>query len=137
MNNIKLLSSTTKSLSVAMAKWDENIFGSSTVLPQLFVNPIDGTLRPVRINYFFKLSFIVSEQVSTLCLACVSWFQPHPCRFSIGKPAQVWCKGAFESEGLHSFLPLHSLSCRCIHTILQLGGEDCLVIVPLVESFNF
>ena len=53
---------------IAMAKWDENIFGSSTVLPQLFVNPIDGTLRPVRINYFFKLSFIVSEP----------WFQPHP-----------------------------------------------------------
>lgn len=44
IDNIKLPSSTTKSLSIAMAKWDEDLFGSSpTVLPRLFVNPCSSS----------------------------------------------------------------------------------------------
>lgn len=116
-----------------MASWDENIFGRSpTFLPRLFVNPNDAALRPVRIEYFLKLSYFLSgSEGSQSCFVRVSWFQPHPSRFSVGKPAQIWCKGAFEPEGLHSFLPLHFLSHRCIHSVVEIAGEHCLVVVPL------
>ena len=133
-NDQIFLSSTYKYMSVAMAKWDEDIYGSSpTTFPRLFANPIDATLRPVRINFFLKLSYLVSDVVYTHYFVYVSWFQPHPCRFSIGKPAQLWCKSAFEAEGIYSFLPLHSISCRCIHTLMQINGDTCLAVVPLVN----
>ena len=129
-----ILSTTTKSTSIVMALWDQDIFGHApTFLPRLFVNPVDANLRPVRINYFLKLSYCTSEVVHTHHFVCVSWFQPHPSRFSIGKPAQIWCKNAFEPEGLHSFLSLDRLSSRCIHTVLEVAGEYCLVVVPLIE----
>ena len=132
INGTKYLSTTAKCKSIVMASWDEDIFGSSpTFLPRLFVNPIDAALRPVQIDYFLKLSYFLSDSVCSQFFVRVSWFQPHPSRFSIGKPAQVWCKGTFEPEGLHSFLPLHFLSHRCIHSVLEVAGEYCLVVVPL------
>ena len=70
-----------------------------------------------------------------LCFVVVAWFKPHPSQFEIGKPAQVWCEQLFESAGLHSFLPIHQLCCRCVYSTMKLHDENLLVniVVPLVE----
>ena len=115
-----MLPSTTKS---AIAEWDENIFGSSTVLPRLFVNPIDGTLRPVRINNFFILSYIVNKSLlfvllvylgSSLILAGLALVSLHKYGAKVHLNRKAY---------IHFY---HYIPCPvCIHTIIVTGSKDC------------
>lgn len=93
-----------------MAHWDEDLFGHPpTVLPANTVNPSDASFRPFKIDYFARASFDVNGDTHQFVCAMVSWFEPHPARFELGKPVQVWCNGLFESVGEYSFLPLDLL----------------------------
>ena len=96
------------------------------------VNPEDNILRPVKIHYLMKVSFLINtSHTKHICFVGVSWFQPHPYRFEIGKPAQVWCYQQFESHGQQSFLPVHNLCSRCVHSIIKVHkfNENVLVLV--------
>ena len=135
MNGVTFRCSTCKKLSIALACWDDTLFGCcpTPLACSTLINPQDATHRPVNIEYFVKISYTVCNSVHTMCFVVVAWFQPHPSRFEIGKPAQVWCKQLFESAGLHSFLPIHHLCCRCVYSTIKLHEENVLVVVPLVE----
>ena len=135
LKGIRYEGTTKKKSSISFAAWNEKIFGPSptSLTCTRLVNPEDTTLRPVRIEYFVKMSYTVNDIADNMCLVVVSWFQPHPCRFEIGKPAQVWCHQLFEVHGVHSFLPVDDLRCRCVHSVIKLHDENVLVVVPLVE----
>ena len=91
----------------------------------------DSKFRPVRIHHFIKLSLTVEHNVQFLLLTVVSWYLPHPEKVIMDKPAQVWCYSKFECSGMHSFVPLHYLKCRCALCVNTL--HEFLVVVPLVE----
>lgn len=116
---------------VVLASWDkEALFGAPpTQLPDSD-RPMANE-RPVNIHYYLKTT--VSGSNSDLILASVSWFYPHPDRWTLGKPAQLWCSNMFESFGMYSFLPLSHLICRCAHGTKLMKDEQLLVVVPLVE----
>ena len=120
---------------IVMASWDKSgLFGPPpTALPNS--DSPSANNRPVNIHYYIKATFTGYElPASSLILAHVSWFYPHPNRCAIGNPAQLWCSNMFESFGMHSFLPLDHLMCRCAHGIQPFEeDESLLVIVPLVE----
>lgn len=133
-NGTKLLSSSSKHMSVLLATWNEDVFGQD-FLPSSLQNPADANLRPVKVNYFLKLSYHAqSDTVHTHTFISVSWFLHHPSRFEFGKPVQLWCKNAFEPGGLHSFVPLNYVVSRCIHSSMHVDGEDCLVVIPLINN---
>lgn len=133
VNNIVYPSTSKRKSSIALANWDEELFGPPPSTGTTVINPQDITLRPIRIEHFVMISYSLNNSLKTQCLAVVSWFQAHPQRFEIGKPAQVWCKQLFECHGLHSFLPVKELCCRCVYLHTQLHDDNVLVIVPLIE----
>lgn len=116
---------------VALASWSENVFGAP---PTRLPDTINANERPVNVQYYLRASFSRSEEdVDALFLASVLWYFPHPEQSAIGKPAQVCCKNMFESFGVHSFLPLPNLICRCAHGTMLVSDEQVLLVVPLVE----
>ena len=134
IKDIKINSSTTKNFSVAMATWKSDVLGE--ILSVSAVNPIDIYQRPILINGFLKATFFIDGQIQSQYLVSAKWFQSHPSRFIVGKPAQIWCKNLFERGGIHSFIPLGFLICRCVYTTIKVDRESVLCIVPLVEEFN-
>ena len=130
INSIKILSSTPKHKSIALVSWNSHILGELTSVQD--TNPIDTYQRPILINCFIKASFFIDGDIKTQNLASVQWLQTHPSRFIIGKPAQIWCKNLFERGGMHSFVPLGYLICRCAYASMRIDGENVLCIVPLV-----
>ena len=77
--------------SLAFANWDEELFGTppTSLTSTSIVNVEDMTRRPVKIDSFIMKSYTLNNIIETQCFAVVSWFQPHPHHFEIGKPAQV------------------------------------------------
>ena len=122
----------TKNQAITLTSWDDNLYGNPlTPLPDS--NRQDSNVRPVNIHYFMKVSFNFNMSISSFLFAYVSWFYPHPHRHALGKPAELWCHSMFESFGLHSFVPIDRLSCRCAHGVKTYCDEPLLAIVPLVE----
>lgn len=141
INNVRWASSTSKLPSVAVAHWDEFIFGHPpTVISATSANPFDNGLRPVKIHYFAKATFSLNgeSRMQEFIFAMFSWFESHDSRFKIGKPVQVWCSNLFENAGLYSFLPLDDLYFaeifHCVHTCMKLdnSGENVLVVLPVI-----
>lgn len=135
--NSKIYSSSGKRTQVPYivhVQWNEDLYGSPpTTLPisnQLISHHND---RPCNVHYYLKASFIANNKESSLLLAYVSWLFPHPQRYRLGKPAQLWCNNMYESFGLHSFVQLNSILCRCANGIRLHDEENVLVVVPLVE----
>ena len=119
---------------VAMAKWDENLYGlPPTPLPDSDSLVDNNSIRPVDIKYYANVSYTFNSELRQLPLASVSWFFPHEERYAFGKPAELWCKSMFESYGTCSFVPIENILCRCAHCIKVHEHEDVLVFVPLVE----
>ena len=122
---------------IAMAHWDEGIYGPPpTTLPNA-THP-DSRFRPIKVHYYVKANF--SKYVGTEChaeeilLLYVSWYFPHENQEFIGKPAQVWCQDFFERPGPHSFIPVDLVVCHSAHCVREIiANESVLVIVPLVE----
>ena len=58
------------------------------------------------VHRFFPVAS--SDPVLTV-LAQVRWPQPHPDRYSMGKPVEVWCPNLFESSNCGAFLPVENM----------------------------
>ena len=64
-------------------------------------------------------------------VAFVSWMKPHQHRYNIGKPVELW-QDRFEIFGVHSFIPLDIIICRCAHGIVQHNDENLRIVIPLL-----
>lgn len=119
-----------------MANWKESLYGNPpTALPDSQLQSAPNT-RPVDVHYYVEASFIISGVLdrSPLLLAYVSWMLPHQKRYAIGKPAELWYRRRYENNyGIHSFVPIDSLSCRCAHGMIIHDEENLCVVIPLVE----
>ena len=80
-----------------------------------------------------KNFFVHNGVLSSRLFAYVSWLFPHPHRYFLGKPAELWCNGMYETFGLHSFVQLEDIICRCAHGVILHDEENLLVVIPLVE----
>ena len=123
---------------VVMASWDDNLYGVPLHLqPNSTLLATNSCQRPVNIHYFLKVSYncTINDVVSTnmSLFAHVSWFYPHPHCHALGKPAELWYHSLFEPFGIHSFVPVNNLSCRCAHGVKIYDDQPLLVVVPLVE----
>ena len=125
-------SSRTGSQYIALAEWDEDLFGPSPT-PVVDCTHPDSKYRPVKIRHYIKVSVSLGENTSHFLLAAVQWYKPHLNKNMIGKPAQIWCRSAFEVGALHSFLPVQMLKCRCAYTVSTINAESVTVVVPLAE----
>lgn len=118
---------------LVMADWKESSYGEPpTTLPDHLLETTSN-FRPVDVHYYVEASFLVDGVLSALLLAHVSWMFPHPHRYAIGKPAQLWCRRKYESFGIHSFVLLDTLLCRCAHGMMVFDEENLSVVIPLVE----
>ena len=120
---------------VAITAWDTDLYGDPpTPLTHSLQVPLTD-YRPINIHYFMKVSFIIDANLSstTMLFAYASWFYPHQDRHAYGKPVELWCRNFFESFGMHSFVPIDHLSCRCAHGTLVYHDENLLAVIPLVE----
>ena len=116
---------------IAHAQWNESLFGSPpTSLPDSYLPTTN--IRPVDIKYYINVTFTM-EATRTITFAYVLWLLPHPLRYSIGKPAELWHNGLYEYNGYHTFLPVNQLICRCAHGLMDCNHETLRVVVPIVE----
>lgn len=118
---------------VVQASWDTVLYGNPpTTLPSNSLVP--SSLRPVNIHYFMKVFFTVNDSTISVLFANVSWFYPHPEKYALGKPAELWCRSQYETFGLHSYIPINLLLRRCAYdTTFWFRNEEVLVVIPLVE----
>ena len=114
--------SRSRSSSIVMAKWESSLFGSCNT-----------TIRAARIDYFCMHSLTLENQTKQTVLAGLSWFKFHPQNTKFGKPTTVWYHDLFESDGLHSLVPISFISCRCVSLIDILDGESVLFVCPCVN----
>ena len=117
---------------VAMAEWDVALLGLPPT-PVVDSEHPDSKYRPVTVRYFIKISVTTGEVVTHLTVAVVSWNKPHRKKNLIGKPTQVWSHNQFESFGVHSFLPVKYLTCRCAFLVKTIEHDSVLVVIPLVK----
>lgn len=126
----KTYSAIRRNTCIALATWDTNLFSD---MPGDSVSGSDYA-RPVLVNHFVKISYSGDTRgehnIHTAMFARVSWFCQHPSKHYLGKPAEIWCSTIFEPFGIHSYIPLLSISTHCIHCNMQINDEN--VIVPLV-----
>ena len=84
---------------VAMAEWDDSVFGAQPTPYSDMLHP-SARYRPVRITHYIRVTFCIGDESEAhLLVAVAAWFLPHPSRNAIGKPAQVWQSDQFECGG--------------------------------------
>ena len=112
----------------------ENVFPFTTSLRE----PIAGlvcqrvqTLRPVQIQYFAIHRLIRDESSAVIVLAAVLWPQPHPERFCIGKPVELWSLDLFETASKNRFIPVERLSSPLLTSESKVNNEHLLVTIPV------
>jgi hypothetical protein len=118
---------------VAMALWDVEIYG---LPPTSLPNPEErnANIRPVNVHYYAKVVYSVNGNTMDDIFALVSWFFPHPSRYSMGKPSELWCRSIFEPVNfMSSFVPIRNVTCRCAHGTKLHENEHLLVVIPLAE----
>ena len=64
--------------------------------------------NPLRPAYFFMYRVQLSEDEYEECqpFAVVDWPMPHPLRFKMGKPCEVWCHSLFENCSRSILVPM-------------------------------
>lgn len=119
---------------IAFASWNTDLFGPPPSILPNSSHPLANN-RPVNIYYFAKVNAYLrgSSEVSSKIIAYVDWPKPHPNRTRIGRPVEIWCHNLNECFGMHTFLPLDNILCRCATGIKLVDSENVLVIVPLTE----
>ena len=116
---------------IALAQWNEEYYGTPPT-PLGNSEPMHKLLRrPVEIRNFLKVTYSINLVTSTMVLAFVSWMKPHHHRYYMGKPPELW-KQQFEAFGIHSFMPLDIMICRCAHGMIHHNGENLRVVIPLL-----
>jgi hypothetical protein len=118
---------------IIMAKWKEDLYGKTPTTFPNYTLETASNVRPVDAHFYVEASFLVDGVLSVLLLAHVSWLFPHSDRYTMGKPTELWCRRKFEQDGIHSFVPLEYLLCRCAHGMVVHNNENLTVIIPLVE----
>ena len=79
-----IFATTSKNSSIVMALWDQDIYGlAPTYLPWLFINPIDATLCPIRIDYFLKVSYFLTKFRCCKHSIFCAWFMVSTAFFSV------------------------------------------------------
>jgi len=73
------------------------------------------------------------ETTTAMAFATVLWLLPHPHRYSIGKPAELWHNSLYERSGFYKFLPVDQLAFRCAHGLMDYDCETLRVIFPIIE----
>lgn len=124
---------------VSLAMWDTDVFGAPpSRLPQPVTQDKDEHKRPIEISYFATITYTLDNADSNLSsetFAIASWFSPHPRRYEIGRPVDIWCKSLFEVSGAHSFVPCSLIQSRCACTFTRIEAlDECvLVTIPIIE----
>ena len=126
---------------ISLALWDVDIFGRPrSQLPRPDIQDANEHIRPIEISYFATISYIYNidgvEKDGSETFAIASWFLPHPNRYILGKPADIWCKSVFEISGPHSFVPYFLIKSRCAYVFKKLDelqDESVLIVVGIVE----
>jgi len=117
---------------IGQAEWNESWFGSPpTSLHNSYL--FTTNIRPVDIKYYFQATFSTTDTTLPLTFAYVLWLLPHPSRYAIGKPAELWYNGLHECHGVYSYLPVNQLICRCAHGLMNYNSETLRVVVPIIE----
>lgn len=119
---------------VVQAKWNKDLFGTPpTSLPESDIPT--ANIRPIDVKYYFKATFTAKDTSRTITFAHALWLLPHLQRYAIGKPAELWHNGLYECSGLHSYIPIDHLICRCAHGLMQYHYETLglMVVIPIVE----
>ena len=103
-----------------------------TAFSVLFLGHTNSLLSPPSSD-FFKANTICNNLSAKQVFAISSWFAPHPKRYLLGRPAQIWCKGLFEVDGTHSFVPSDLLVSQCAHCIKTIEEihETVLIVVSV------
>lgn len=125
---------------ISLALWDVDIFGRPpSRLPQPDIQNRDEHVRPIEIHHFASISYTYTvdgtEIDSSETFAVASWFSPHPNRYKLGKPADIWCKSVFEISGPHSFVPYYLIKSRCAYVFNRIDElDECvLIVVGIIE----
>jgi len=119
------------SSSIAIAVWDNVLFGSSPTMP---CTPTSvAVFRTVRIDAFCKHVVEVHGEYKTHLLVSLSWFRRHPKNTEFGKPTTVWYHDLFELYGIHSIIPVQFLRSRSVSLIQNLDGESVLFVCPCLD----
>ena len=75
---------------IVQAQWNEDYYGAPpTLVPDAFVVPASNT-RPMKVHFYCKVHFTINSNAYSELLVFVSWLKPHPQRYTIGKPAELW-----------------------------------------------
>lgn len=118
---------------ISLAQWNVNMFGTPpSCLPQPTIPVANGDehIRPVEVHYFANIPYSHGKDSSSETFAAVSWFAPHPNRYEIGKPVDIWCKSVFEVNGPHAFVPCCCIKSRCAYTFTWVESlDECVLIV--------
>ena len=115
---------------VLMAEWKEDLYGPP---PPDHLLEVNSNIRPIDAHFYVIASFVVDGVPILLHLAHVSWMFPHHSRYAIGKPAELWCRRKFEDPGIHSFVQLDDIHCRCAYGMMVHNDDNVTVVIPLVE----
>lgn len=125
---------------ISLALWDVDMFGRArSRLPQPDIQDKNEHVRPIEIHYFASISYVYShvgaEVNGSEVFAVASWFSPHPNRYMLGKPADIWCKSIYEISGPHSFVPYYLIKSRCAYVFKRIEElDECvLIVVGIVE----
>lgn len=121
---------------VAMLKWDKELFGERALQHSTWLNTDTDPIRPANVAHIWQVAYQCgsASDLQTMLFMQVNWYLQHPALSQLGKPAQIWCNNLFEVSGIHSFVPVHLYHSQCIHCIMPHGGENVLVVVPLVNN---
>ena len=121
---------------IAWAIWNERCNGTPpTSLPETHLHPKFNE-GPVDVHYYASFRCTITSETEQeyqkdWTVARVSWLFPHPKRYQLGKPAELWCSNLTECHGIHSFLPLNDVLSRCAYAPFTLDDDTMLVVVPL------
>ena len=129
---------------IVWALWNEQYYGPPpTTLPDVNLHPKFNE-RPVCVHYYASFtctsrsvvlvdnSESENENQQEWTLAHVSWLYPHPKRYKLGKPAELWCSiDLTEPHGMCSYLPFSHILSRCAYAPFSLDDDSMFVVVPL------
>ena len=129
--------SRTSTSSLAIATWDNSLFGgsSSPLTPNLFVTTTFS--RAVQINFFCKSFVEINEENKIHLLVSLSWLKPHPKSAELGKPTTAWFYDLFELYGVHSLIPVQFLQPRAVSLIENFNNEPVLFVCPCIDFESF
>ena len=120
---------------ILFADWRVDIFGlPPSRLPEPPSPLISERLRTVQVDYFAHVNYTLTLNDNSTnneeTFATVSWFSPHPKRYMLGHPAQIWCISLFEVTGIYSYIPVSFVISRCVYASIRYEElNECVLVV--------